>query len=47
MTTLIVGFFGLVLIPATVLALILGRLHKAPSDVVRDEDPLKFTFRPD
>lgn len=47
MTTLIIGFVGLVLIPAAVLSLVLGRFNKMPSDIRHNEDQLKFTISPD
>ena len=47
MTTLIIGFIGLVLLPAAVLSIVLGRLNKAPSDMILNDDQLKFTISSD
>ncbi len=44
MTTLLIGFLGLVLAPALVLAFILGRVRKTPSDICLSEDRLEFTL---
>ena len=47
MTTLIIGFVGLVLMPAVLLAFILGRLNKKPADMCLNDDQLKFTISSD
>lgn len=47
MTTLIIGFIGLVLLPAAVLSIVLGRLNKTPSDMFLNDDQLKFTISSD
>ena len=47
MTTLIFGFFGLVLVPAAVLSLFLGRIFKTVSPSGLDDDQIKFTISQD
>ena len=51
MLTLIVGFVGIVLMPALILSLIMGRIQRAriqksPVDLYLHEDSLKFKMSP-
>ncbi len=47
MLTLLVGFVGMVLIPALILSLILNRLKKAPMEFPLQEDNLRFKISSD
>lgn len=42
MLTLLVGFVGMILIPALILSLILGRVSRAPAEFPVGEDNLRF-----
>jgi len=47
MLTLLVGFVGMVLIPALILSLILTRLKKVPTEFPLQEDNLRFRISSD
>ncbi len=47
MIILIIGFVGMVLLPALVLSLVMGRLNKAPSEYHLQEDNLRFRISSD
>lgn len=47
MASLLFGFVGMVLIPALILSLIMGKLQKSPSDYGFQEESLKFTISSD
>lgn len=47
MTTLFMGFVGLVLVPALILSLVLNRWVKYSGDRMVQEEHIKFTISPD
>jgi len=47
MLTLLVGFIGMVLIPALILSLIMARLNKSPVEFPLQEDNLRFKISTD
>ena len=47
MLTLLIGFVGMVLVPALILSLILTRLKKAPIEFPIQEDNLRFRMSSD
>ncbi|MGD9365290.1 MAG: hypothetical protein PVH87_06305 [Desulfobacteraceae bacterium] len=47
MASLLLGFVGMVLIPALILSLIMGKLHKSPTDYGFQEESLRFTISSD
>lgn len=46
MATLLLGFVGLVLVPALILSVILNRLVKDPGDADVREEQCRFTISP-
>lgn len=47
MLTLVLGFVGMVLLPALILSLVMPRLNKAPSEFPLQEDDLRFRISSD
>ena len=47
MTTLLIGFFALVIVPALVLSLVLTRVMRRPADFGIRDDFSRFTISPD
>ena len=47
MLTLVVGFVGMVLLPALILSLVMNRLNKAPSEFHLQENNLRFRISSD
>ena len=47
MLTLVVGFLGMVLLPALILSLVMARFNKAPSELPFQEDDLRFRISSD
>ena len=47
MTTLLIGFIALVIVPALVLSLVLTRVMRRPADFGIRDDFSRFTISPD
>ena len=47
MLTLVVGFIGMVLLPALILSLVMARFNRAPSEFPLQEDDLRFRISSD
>ena len=47
MTTLLIGFIALVIVPALVLSLVLTRVMRCPADFGIRDDSSRFTISPD
>lgn len=47
MLTLLIGFVGMVLLPALILSLVLNRLNKIPAEFPLRDESRRFTISPD